>query len=263
MTMEDLHDHAGAIKHLRTGCTLEVACLARRDLVIDDHELRLRRHLRIWLDLRASGFFSRRPQSVRGPSTSAGLPSIRRRPSAGDRREFLKPPLPSTVPPPIRRASATSCRRSRNRASSPDGQLLDARGVRDVVDARTWMPTRIARGTGGLVSMIEEVARIVQERGGIRKTRPASHGRIRCSAGTESRGCKLCGAWCALGHQGRLPAPRIRLTRDRPPLDDVDRIDFLFPRAFARLGRTTGSPCAAAIISAISSPRAASPRASP
>ena len=36
-----------------------------------------------------------------------------------------------------------------------------------------------------------------------------------------------------LAHQGRLPASRIGLTRDRPSLDDVDRIDFLFPRAFA------------------------------
>src|SRR5208283_3813482 len=45
----------------------------------------------------------------------------------------------------------------------------------------TWMPTRIARGTGGLVSMIEEVARIAEERGGIRKTRPASHRHTRCS----------------------------------------------------------------------------------
>src|ERR1700730_3246422 len=50
------------------------------------------------------------------------------------------------------------------------------------------MPTRIARGTRGLVSMIEEVARIAQEWGGIRKTRPASHGRTRCGAGAESRG---------------------------------------------------------------------------
>ena len=29
MTMEDLHDHASPIKHLRTGCTLKVACLVR------------------------------------------------------------------------------------------------------------------------------------------------------------------------------------------------------------------------------------------
>src|SRR5208283_5445331 len=54
MTMEDLHDHASPIKHLRTGSTLEVACLARRDLVIDDHELRLWRRLRIRLDLRGT-----------------------------------------------------------------------------------------------------------------------------------------------------------------------------------------------------------------
>ena len=29
MTMKNLHDHAGPIKHLRTGCTLKVACLTR------------------------------------------------------------------------------------------------------------------------------------------------------------------------------------------------------------------------------------------
>src|SRR5260370_31673022 len=53
MTMEDLHDHSGPIKHLRTGSALEVACLARRDLLIDDHELRLRRRVRIRLELRS------------------------------------------------------------------------------------------------------------------------------------------------------------------------------------------------------------------
>ena len=49
MAMEDLDDHAGAIEHLRAGRALEVARLARRDLVIDDHELRLRRRVRIGL----------------------------------------------------------------------------------------------------------------------------------------------------------------------------------------------------------------------
>jgi len=53
MSMEDLHDHAGPIEHLRAGCTLEVAYLARRDFVIDDHKFRLRRRFRIRLDLRA------------------------------------------------------------------------------------------------------------------------------------------------------------------------------------------------------------------
>src|SRR5260221_13858648 len=52
MTMEDLHDHTRPIEHLRTGSALEVACLARRDLLIDDHELRLRRRVRIRLELR-------------------------------------------------------------------------------------------------------------------------------------------------------------------------------------------------------------------
>jgi hypothetical protein len=37
----------------------------------------------------------------------------------------------------------------------------------------TWIPTRIARGTDGLVSMIEKVARIAQK-WGLRKTPPAS-----------------------------------------------------------------------------------------
>jgi GTP-binding protein HflX len=39
MAVEDLHDHPGAIEHLRTGCTLEIARLGRRELVIVDHEL--------------------------------------------------------------------------------------------------------------------------------------------------------------------------------------------------------------------------------
>ena len=56
----------------------------------------------------------------------------------------------------------------------------------------TWMPTRIARGTGGLVSMIEEVARIAQDRGGIRSTRPASHGRTRRSGGEAEQEGEAC-----------------------------------------------------------------------
>src|SRR5260221_4025401 len=94
MTMEDLHDHASPIEHLRTGCTLEVACLARRDLVIDDHELRLRRRVRIRLDLRGI-----RLLLVGVLKALTGLRLLRdchrfddpRAP--GDRREFLKPPL--------------------------------------------------------------------------------------------------------------------------------------------------------------------------
>jgi hypothetical protein len=46
------HSDIFAVEHLRPGCTLKVACLARRDLVIDDHELRLRPRFRIRLDRR-------------------------------------------------------------------------------------------------------------------------------------------------------------------------------------------------------------------
>src|SRR6266545_1021841 len=94
MTMEYLHDHASPIEHLRTGCTLEVACLARRELVIDDHELRLWRRLRIRLNLRRI-----RLLRVGVLKALTGLRLLRichrsddARP-AGDRREFLKPPL--------------------------------------------------------------------------------------------------------------------------------------------------------------------------
>src|SRR5450631_1268667 len=94
MAMEDLHDHASPIEHLRTGCTFEVACLARRDLVIDDHELRLRRRLRIRLSRRAI-----RLLLVGVLKTLAGLGLLQdcHRSDdacpAGDRREFSKPPL--------------------------------------------------------------------------------------------------------------------------------------------------------------------------
>jgi hypothetical protein len=50
------------------------------------------------------------------------------------------------------------------------------------------MPTRIARGTGGLVSMIEEVARIAQERGRIREMRPASHGALGAAQAQKAMG---------------------------------------------------------------------------
>jgi hypothetical protein len=50
VTVEDLHDHSGPIKYLRTGCALKVARLVWRHFVIDDHELRIRR-LRIELHL--------------------------------------------------------------------------------------------------------------------------------------------------------------------------------------------------------------------
>jgi hypothetical protein len=43
------------------------------------------------------------------------------------------------------------------------------------------MPMRIARGTGGLVSMIEEVARIGEECGD-KSTEPVSYGGVECEA---------------------------------------------------------------------------------
>ena len=49
MTMENLNDDAGPIKYLRTGRALKVAGLAWRDVMVDDHEFRLRRRLRISL----------------------------------------------------------------------------------------------------------------------------------------------------------------------------------------------------------------------
>src|ERR1700730_886022 len=67
------------------------------------------------------------------------------------------------------------------------------------------MPTRIARGTGGLVSMIEDVVQIAQEWGGIRETRPASHGRTGCRVGPERRG----------------PGCRIRERHSKSPLTDL------------------------------------------
>src|SRR6266699_1902110 len=69
------------------------------------------------------------------------------------------------------------------------------------------MPTRIARGTGGLVSMIEEVARIAQEWGGIRKTRPASHGRTRCGAGAETLPGPAIGELVLLAHPHLILEP--------------------------------------------------------
>ena len=138
MTMEDLHDHAGAIEHLRAGRALEVACLARRDLVIDDHELRLRPRFRIRLDLRGI-----RLLLVGVLKALAGLRLLRDRHRsddarpAGDRREFLKPPLAE------HRRAVDLVALLRHRADDlvterlhQTAQLLEARGVRDVVDAR-------------------------------------------------------------------------------------------------------------------------------
>src|ERR1700737_2849925 len=94
MTMENLHDHAGPIKYLRAGCTLKVACLVWRDIMIDDHELRLRRRLRIRLALRAIrlllvGVF----KALAGLRLPEGCHRSDGARPARNHREFLKPPL--------------------------------------------------------------------------------------------------------------------------------------------------------------------------
>jgi hypothetical protein len=100
--MEDLHDHASPIKHLRTGCSLEVACLAGGYLVVHDHELRLGRRIRIRLDLRGTWLIL-----VGVLEALAGLGLVRDCHRADDARpacnrtEFLKPPLSQHRPAPI------------------------------------------------------------------------------------------------------------------------------------------------------------------
>ena len=136
--MEDLHDHAGPIEHLRASRTLEVACLARRDVVINDHELRLRRRLRIRLDLRGVrlllvGVF-KALAGLRHPGYCHRSDDAR---PAGNRREFLKPPL-TEYRPAVDLVSLL-----RHRADDhvterlhQAAQLFDARGMRDVIDTR-------------------------------------------------------------------------------------------------------------------------------
>jgi hypothetical protein len=138
MTMEDLHDDASAIEHLRTGCALEIACLARRDLVIDDHELGLLRCLRIVLDLRRFRFLL---GTVLEVLAGLGLPRDRHRSddarSASERREFLEAALAehrsATDPGALLRNRANDLVAERLHETP---QLLEARGVRDVIDAR-------------------------------------------------------------------------------------------------------------------------------
>src|ERR1019366_4988937 len=137
MTMEDLHDHAGPIEHLHAGCALEVAGLARRDIVIDDHEPRLRRRLWIALDVRGIRFLL-----VGVLKAFAGLRLVRGchgsddARSAGDRRELLEPPLAE------HRRAADLVALLRHRADDlvterlhETAQFLEARRMRDVVDA--------------------------------------------------------------------------------------------------------------------------------
>jgi hypothetical protein len=146
MTVEDLDDHAGPIEHLGAGGALEAAGLARRDLVIDDHERRPRRRVRVRL-----GFG--RPR-VRLPfvgilEARAGfrLPRGRHRSDdtspAGDPGEFRKPPLAE------HRLAADRVALLRQRADDlvaerlhEAPQLLDARRVRRVVDARELNPDK-------------------------------------------------------------------------------------------------------------------------
>ena len=52
VTMEDFHDHPGAVEHLRAGRALQVAGLARRNLVVDDDELQPGRAVPVAVGLR-------------------------------------------------------------------------------------------------------------------------------------------------------------------------------------------------------------------
>src|SRR6202040_2620655 len=48
MAMKDLHDHARPVENLRAGGVLEIACLTRRYLMIDDDEFRPTCAVRLW-----------------------------------------------------------------------------------------------------------------------------------------------------------------------------------------------------------------------
>jgi len=106
--------------------------------MIDDHELRLRRRLRIRLDLRRA-----RLPLVGVFKALAGfrLPGYRHRSDdarpAGNRREFLKPPLAEHRP------AADLVALLRHRADDlvterlhQTAQLFDISGMRDVIDTR-------------------------------------------------------------------------------------------------------------------------------
>ncbi len=134
MAMEDLHDHPGAVEHLRAGCALEIAGLARRNIVVDDHELRpcLRIRfappgVRLLLVGVLKALAGLRLALYRHRSDHAG--------PAGHRGEFLKPPLAE------HRRAADLVALLRQRADDvvtqrlhQAGEFFQARGVFDIVD---------------------------------------------------------------------------------------------------------------------------------
>ena len=138
MAMKDLHDYAGPVEHLGTGCALEIARLGRRELVIDDHELRLWRRLRIRLDR------ERLRLSVAGVHEAlTGLRVLRDghrsddSSPAGHRRKLREAPLaeqgPTAGPGTLLRQRADDLV---SEGFHETAQFLEARGVGDIVDAR-------------------------------------------------------------------------------------------------------------------------------
>ncbi len=79
VAVKDLHDHAGPIEHVSAGRPLEVARLARRDLMVDDHDVGRWLRVRPWLGPARKP--ARRPRrSALALSTSTRSPSCRPRP---------------------------------------------------------------------------------------------------------------------------------------------------------------------------------------
>ena len=137
MAVKDLDDHAGPIEHLRAGCALEVAGLARRDVMVDDHECRLRRLgivlflpavrlvrvgiLKALAGLRLAGNGHR--------SDDAG--------PAGHGREFLQPPLAQhrralDLVALLRQGAGDLVTEGVDQTA----QFFDVGGMREIVDAR-------------------------------------------------------------------------------------------------------------------------------
>src|SRR5260221_11667239 len=138
MTMEDLHDHAGPIEHKRTGRTLEVAGLARRDLVIYDHEFRLRRRVRVRLDARGiRRLLAGVLKALAGLRSLLGCHRCDDARPARDRRELPELPLPehrpATDPVALLRNRADDLVTERLHQTA---QLLDTRGMSEIIDAR-------------------------------------------------------------------------------------------------------------------------------
>src|SRR5260221_8883608 len=138
MTMEDLHDHAGPIEHKRTGRTLEVAGLTRRDLVIDDHVLGLGRRIRVGLDPGGIGLLL-----VGVVEALARLRSLLGRHRCDDarpachRRELRELSLPH-YRPAVERVALLRQRADDLVAERlhQTGKLLETPGMSDIVDAR-------------------------------------------------------------------------------------------------------------------------------